>query len=45
MQEQAGRAAGDVEQEAKGQDSKQEGMIQKKVGDVKDGIDKNLRKP
>lgn len=44
-QEHLGRATGDREQEAKGHAHEQEGKLQKKVGDVKEGVDKIVRKP
>lgn len=44
-QEHLGRATGDREQEVKGHAHEQEGKVQKKVGDVKDGVDKIVQKP
>ncbi|GAC1527446.1 MAG: hypothetical protein NVS2B4_04790 [Ramlibacter sp.] len=44
-QEHLGRATGDKEQEPKGHAHEQEGKIQKKVGDVKDGVDQIVKKP
>ena len=40
-----GRAAGDRDQVAKGQARTTEGKVQKKVGDVKSGLKKMVRKP
>lgn len=44
-QEHLGRATGDREQQAKGHAREQEGKVQKKVGDVKEGVDQIVRKP
>ena len=44
-QEKLGRMTGDRKQEARGHAREQEGKVQKKVGDLKDGIDKIVRKP
>ncbi|WP_332815824.1 CsbD family protein [Ramlibacter sp.] len=44
-QEQAGRLRGDREQEARGHAREQEGKVQKKVGDLKEGVDQIVRKP
>jgi uncharacterized protein YjbJ (UPF0337 family) len=44
-QEQAGKVTGSTEQQAKGHAREQEGKVQKKVGDLKDGVDKIVRKP
>lgn len=44
-QKHVGRAAGDRDQEAKGSAHETEGKVQKKVGDVKEGVDKIVRKP
>lgn len=44
-QEHLGRATGDREQEAKGHAHETEGKVQKKVGDVKDGVDQIVKKP
>ena len=44
-QQKAGRMTGNRDQEARGHAREQEGKVQKKVGDVKDGLDKIVRKP
>ncbi|TFZ00766.1 CsbD family protein [Ramlibacter henchirensis] len=44
-QEKVGRMTGNRDQEARGHAKEQEGKVQKKVGDVKDGVDKIIRKP
>lgn len=44
-QEQVGKMTGNREQEGKGHAREQEGKVQKKVGDVKQGVDKIIRKP
>ena len=44
-QEHLGRATGDRDQQAKGHANETEGKVQKKVGDVKEGVDKIVRKP
>jgi uncharacterized protein YjbJ (UPF0337 family) len=44
-QEQVGKLTGDRDQQAKGHAREQEGKVQKKVGDVKQGIEKIVRKP
>ena len=44
-QEHLGRVTGDREQEARGHAREQEGKVEKKVGDLKDGVDKIVRKP
>jgi uncharacterized protein YjbJ (UPF0337 family) len=44
-QEAFGEAVGSKEQEAKGEARQVEGKTEKKVGDVKDGVDKITRKP
>ncbi|CAA9439463.1 MAG: hypothetical protein AVDCRST_MAG51-3170 [uncultured Ramlibacter sp.] len=44
-QEQLGKATGNRDQQAKGHAKEQEGKVQKKAGDVKQGIDKIVRKP
>ena len=44
-QEQLGRVTGNREQEARGHAKEQEGKVEKKVGDVKEGVDKIIRKP
>lgn len=44
-QEHLGRATGDKDQEAKGHANEAEGKVQKKVGDVKDGVDQIVKKP
>lgn len=44
-QEHLGRATGDRSQEARGHAREQEGKLQKKVGDLKDGVDRIVRKP
>ncbi len=44
-QEQLGRLRGNREQEARGHAREQEGKVQKKVGDVKEGVDQIVRKP
>ncbi|HYF20970.1 MAG TPA: CsbD family protein [Ramlibacter sp.] len=44
-QEHVGRMTGDREQEARGHAREQEGKVEKKVGDLKDGLDKIIRKP
>ena len=44
-QEHLGRAMGDKDQEAKGAANKTEGKVQKKVGDVKEGVEQIVKKP
>ena len=44
-QEHLGRVTGNREQEARGHAREQEGKVQKKVGDVEEGVDKIIRKP
>ncbi|HZY18383.1 MAG TPA: CsbD family protein [Ramlibacter sp.] len=44
-QEQVGKATGNTDQEVRGHAHEQEGKVQKKVGDLKDGVDKIVRKP
>jgi uncharacterized protein YjbJ (UPF0337 family) len=44
-QKHAGRAAGDGDQAAKGSATQAEGKVQKKMGDVKSGLKKIIRKP
>ena len=44
-QEHLGRATGDKDQEAKGHAHEVEGKVQKKVGDVKDGVEQIVKKP
>jgi len=44
-QEHLGRAAGDKDQEAKGAAHETEGKVQKKVGDVKSGVERIVKKP
>jgi uncharacterized protein YjbJ (UPF0337 family) len=44
-QEQLGRMTGNRDQQAKGHAREQEGKVEKKVGDLKDGVDKIIRKP
>jgi uncharacterized protein YjbJ (UPF0337 family) len=44
-QEHLGRVTGDRDQEARGHAKEQEGKVEKKVGDLKDGLDKITRKP
>lgn len=44
-QEQLGRVTGNREQEARGHAREQEGKVEKKVGDVEEGVDKIIRKP
>lgn len=44
-QERLGRMTGNRDQQARGHAKEQEGKVQKKVGDVKDGVDKIVRKP
>ncbi|HYF43265.1 MAG TPA: CsbD family protein [Ramlibacter sp.] len=44
-QERVGRATGNRDQAARGQAREQEGKVQKKAGDVKQGVKKILRKP
>jgi uncharacterized protein YjbJ (UPF0337 family) len=44
-QEQVGKLTGNREQQAKGHAREQEGKAQKKVGDVKEGVEKIIRKP
>jgi uncharacterized protein YjbJ (UPF0337 family) len=45
VQERAGRALNDQEQEAKGHAREMEGKVQKKTGDVKDAADDLTKKP
>jgi uncharacterized protein YjbJ (UPF0337 family) len=45
VQEQAGKLTGNREQEARGHAREQEGKVQKKVGDVADGVEKIIQKP
>ena len=44
-QEHLGRVTGNREQEARGHAREQEGKVEKKVGDLKDGVEKIIRKP
>jgi uncharacterized protein YjbJ (UPF0337 family) len=44
-QKHVGRATGDADQEAKGAANETGGKVQKKVGDVKSGARKILKKP
>lgn len=44
-QEQVGKATGNQKQEARGHAREQEGKVQKKVGDVKEGVEQIVRKP
>ncbi len=44
-QEQLGKATGNREQAARGHAREQEGKVQKKAGDVKQGVKNILRKP
>ncbi len=44
-QEQLGKASGDRDQQARGHAREQEGKVQKKVGDVKQGVEKIIKKP
>lgn len=44
-QEQVGKATNNREQASRGQAREQEGKVQKKVGDVKQGIEKIIRRP
>lgn len=44
-QEQVGKATGNRDQQARGHAREQEGKVQKKVGDVKQGVKDILRKP
>ena len=44
-QKNVGRMTGDRQTEARGQARKNEGKVEKKVGDVKEGVRKILRKP
>lgn len=45
VQETFGEVVGSKEQEAKGEARQVEGKTEKKVGDIKDGVDKIIRKP
>lgn len=45
VQASVGRATGDQEQEARGQARQAEGKVQKKLGDVKQGVRTMTRKP
>lgn len=44
-QEQIGKVTGSTEQQARGHAREQEGKLQKKVGDVKEGVKDIVRKP
>ena len=44
-QEQAGKASGNRDQQARGHAREHEGKAQKKMGDVKEGVKKIVRKP
>lgn len=44
-QERMGKATNNREQQARGHAREQEGKVQKKAGDVKDGVDKIIRRP
>lgn len=44
-QEQVGKATGNRDQQARGHAREQEGKVQKKVGDVKQGVKDIVRKP
>ena len=44
-QEQVGKMTGDADQQARGHAREQEGKVQKKAGDVKEGVEKIVRKP
>ena len=44
-QEHLGRVVGSTEQEAKGHALEQEGKVQKKLGDVKEGVKEIVKKP
>lgn len=44
-QERTGRATGDADMEARGHAKEQEGKVQKKVGDLKQGVKDILKKP
>ena len=44
-QKRTGRALGDSDQEARGAANQAEGKVQKKVGDVKQGVKDILKKP
>lgn len=45
VQEQVGKMTGNREQEARGHAREHEGKAEKKLGDLKDGVDKIVRKP
>ena len=45
VQQRTGRASGDADQEAKGHAREVEGKAQKKLGDVKQGVKKIVKKP
>ncbi|HUR90693.1 MAG TPA: CsbD family protein [Ramlibacter sp.] len=45
VQERTGRATGNNSQEAKGQAREVEGKAQKKMGDIKQGVKKIVKKP
>ena len=45
VQEHVGRATHDADQEAQGDANQLDGKIQKKFGDIKDGIEKIVSKP
>ena len=44
-QEQLGKATGNRDQAARGHAKEQEGKVQKKTGDVKQGVEKIIRRP
>jgi len=44
-QEQVGKLTGDADQQAKGHANEAEGKVQKKLGDVKEGVKDIFKKP